>query len=164
VQQTRADEPACVWPRRGYHARVTALVFRQRLLVVAWLVQALTAAAAAPHPEPRVIVNVVSVRGPHTPPAVQRAARLGWGRIVRCYKSVDPSIKGKLDLELHVSKKGSVVSTRALASTLGNSELVRCLSETMQGLAMPEASADSTAAIEIHVAPGDRVVPEERAR
>ena len=132
------------------------LTFPQPLLVVAWLAQALAATAGEPHPEPRVIVNVVSVRGPHTPPAVQRAARLGWGRIVRCYKSIDPSIKGKLDLELHVSKTGSVASTRAGASTLGSPELVRCLSATMKGLAMPEASADSTAAIEIHVAPGDK--------
>ena len=139
------------------------LVFPQRLLAVACVAQTLAAAAAEPHPEPRVIVNVVSVRGPHTPPAVQRAARLGWGRIVRCYKSVDPSIKGKLDLELHVAKTGSVVATRARASTLGNPELVRCLSETMKGLAMPQASADSTAAIEIHVAPGDKALPDDEA-
>lgn len=139
-------------------------MFPQPLLVVAWLAQALAAAAGEPHPEPRVIVNVVSVHGPHTSPEVQRAARLGWGRIVRCYKSVDPSIKGKLDLELHVAKTGSVVSTRARGSTLGNPELVRCLSETMKGLAMPQASADSTAAIEIHLAPGDKPQPDERAQ
>ena len=135
-----------------------------RLLVAAWAAQTLAAAASEPHPEPRVIVNVVSVRGPHTPPAVQRAARMGWGRIVRCYKSVDPSIKGKLELELRVSKAGSVASTRARTSTLGNPELVRCLSETMKGLAMPEASADSTAAIEIHLAPGDKAQPNEGAQ
>lgn len=144
----------------GHHRRVRSLVFSQRLLIAACVVgHALAASAGEPHPEPRVIVNVVSVRGPHTPPEVQRAARLGWGRIVRCYKSIDPSIKGKLDLELHVSKTGSVASTRAGTSTLGNPELVRCLSETMKGLAMPQASADSTAAIEIHVAPGDKVYP-----
>jgi hypothetical protein len=143
----------------GEHARVPSRFFPQRLLAVACVAHAFAASAGEPHPEPRVIVNVVSVRGPHTPPAVQRAARLGWGRIVRCYKSIDPSIKGKLDLELHVSKTGSVASTRAGRSTLGNPELVRCLSETMKGLAMPEASADSNATIEIHVAPGDKTHP-----
>ena len=85
------------------------LVFPQRLLIAALVAQALSVAAAEPHPEPRVIVNVVSVRGPHTPAAVQRAARFGWGRIVRCYKSVDPSIKGKLDLEDFKKKVASSI-------------------------------------------------------
>jgi len=119
----------------------------------------LAAAADAPHPEPRVIVNVVSVRGPHAPLEVQRAARLAWGRIIRCYKSIDSGAKGKLELELKVSKSGSVASARVGPSTLNNSELVQCLADTMKGLAMPRASADSVAGIEIHVAPGDQVSP-----
>ncbi|HEU5072988.1 MAG TPA: hypothetical protein VFU02_02430 [Polyangiaceae bacterium] len=100
-------------------------------------------------------MNVVSVRGPHAPLEVQRAARLAWGRIIRCYKSIDNGAKGKTELELQVSKSGTVASVRAGPSTLDNAALVRCLADTMRGLAMPRASADSTADIEIHVAPGD---------
>lgn len=128
-----------------------------RWLAVAGLAATGTTAAAAPHPEPRVIVNVLAVSGPHAPPEVQRAARLAWGRIIRCYKSTDNGAKGRLELELRVSKAGSVARVRVGPSTLDSAELVRCLADTMQGLAMPRASADSTADIEIHVAPGDKV-------
>ncbi|MEJ7730227.1 MAG: hypothetical protein WKG00_13540 [Polyangiaceae bacterium] len=41
----------------------------------------------APRPEPRVIVAVQKVRGAHDRGAVERAARLGWGRIVSCHKA-----------------------------------------------------------------------------
>lgn len=129
--------------------------FRWRAL--AFIVSAATAVAAAPHPEPRVIVNVLSVSGPHVPLEVQRAARLAWGRIIRCYKSIDNGAKGRLELELRVSQAGSVARVRLGPSTLDSAELVRCLADSMQGLAMPRASADSTADIEIHVAPGDKV-------
>lgn len=143
-------------PRSGEHAPVTSSWFLRRL-AVACMVSLATAAAAAPHPEPRVIVNVLSVRGPHAPGEVQRAARLAWGRIIRCYKSIDNGAKGTTELELQVSKAGSVVQVRIGPSTLDNAELVRCLAGTMQGLAMPRASAASTAGIEIRVAPGDKV-------
>lgn len=121
------------------------------------MASASTATAAPPHPEPRVIVNVLSVNGPHAPLEVQRAARLAWGRIIRCYKAIDNGAKGRLELELRVSQAGSVARVRVGPSTLDSEELVRCLAGTMQGLAMPRANADSSAAIEIHVAPGDKV-------
>lgn len=141
-------------PRSGEHAPVTSSWFLHGLAVACTVS---LASAAAPHPEPRVIVNVLSVRGPHAPLEVQRAARLAWGRIIRCYKSIDNGAKGTTELELQVSKAGSVAQVRIGPSTLDNAELVRCLADTMQGLAMPRASAASTADIEIRVAPGDRV-------
>lgn len=126
------------------------------MLAAACIAHGVTAAAAPPHPEPRVIVNVIAVHGPHAPLEVQRAARLAWGRIIRCYKSIDNGAKGQVGLELHVSKSGSVASARAGRSTLDNPELVRCLADTMTGVAMPRADADSSASIEIHLAPGDK--------
>lgn len=128
-----------------------------RRLGVACMVSAATATARTPHPEPRVIVNVVSVRGPHAPLEIQRAARLAWGRIIRCYKAIDNGAKGTTELELQVSKSGNVDQVRIGPSTLDNAELVRCLADTMKGVAMPRASAASTAHIEIRVAPGDKV-------
>jgi len=106
-----------------------------------------------------VIVNVIDVRGPHAPLEVQRAARLAWGRIIRCYKSIDNGAKGQVGLELRVSKSGSVASAREGRSTIANPELVRCLIGSMTGLSMPRADADSTATIEIRLAPGDKVSP-----
>ncbi|HEY3493507.1 MAG TPA: hypothetical protein VGK73_02430 [Polyangiaceae bacterium] len=107
------------------------------------------------HPEPRVIVNVTSVKGPHARADVERAARLAWGRIVSCYKSIDKQAKGRLELELVVAGAGKVTDARRTRSTLRNQKLDACLTEALEGLTMPKARARSIARAEIHVAPGD---------
>jgi hypothetical protein len=107
------------------------------------------------HPEPRVIVNVTSVDGPHARSDVERAARMAWGRIVGCYKSIDPQAKGLIRLELVVAGSGKVTSARRMHSTLKNRELLACLTGAMKGLAMPKARAGSTVHTEIRIAPGD---------
>jgi hypothetical protein len=112
-------------------------------------------ATRPPHPEPRVIVSVLSVRGPHRQTEVERSARLAWGRIVKCYKSIDQQARGKVAVELVVSSSGKVTRSKRLGSTLKNGELTACLTNTMKGLSMPKARAGSTAKAEIHVAPGD---------
>jgi hypothetical protein len=112
-------------------------------------------ADAAPHPEPRVIVSVRSVSGPHPRAEVERAARLGWGRIVRCYKASEKRPRGSVELELAVSGSGSVSSARRTKSTVGDKELARCLTKAMKGVAMPKARRRSIALVEIRVAPGD---------
>lgn len=108
-----------------------------------------------PHPEPRVIVNVTEVRGPHTAARVQHAARFGWIRIVRCYKAIDRRAKGKVTIEAMVSSDGSLTQSRQKHSTLESAELSACLTDCLKGLPMPKADAASTATIEIQVAPGD---------
>jgi hypothetical protein len=110
----------------------------------------------APHPEPRVIVNVTSVKGPHGRADVERAARLSWGRIVRCYNTIDQNAKGMIGLELVVASSGKVTRATRTDSTLKNGELVACLTDVMKSVAMPKAGGRSTARAEIHVAPGDR--------
>ncbi len=126
-----------------------------RTIILASAIAPTVLADRAPHPEPRVIVNVTHVRGPHTAAGVQRAARFGWGRIVRCYKSIDSQAKGKVTLEAVVSSAGSLIRSRQKHSTLGNAKLSACLRDCLEGLTMPEAKAASTATIEIEVAPGD---------
>jgi hypothetical protein len=112
-------------------------------------------AERAPHPEPRVIVNVLSVRGPHDPARVQHAARFGWKRIVRCYKRNDPKRAVIVNLELDVSSEGSVTQARNARSNPRDPELATCLADVLPGLAMPKAPASSTADVEIRLAPGD---------
>jgi hypothetical protein len=102
-----------------------------------------------------VIVNVVSVKGPHERKDVERAARLAWGRIVGCYESIDRTAKGMVELELVVAGAGKVTEARPGRSTLKNRKLDACLTKAMRGLAMPKARAGSIARTEIHVAPGD---------
>lgn len=102
-----------------------------------------------------MIVNVTAVKGPHRRADVERAARLGWGRIVSCYKSIDRQAKGRIELELVVAATGKVTGTRRTRSTLRNEKLAACLTQSLRGIEMPKARSSSTARAEVHVAPGD---------
>jgi len=112
-------------------------------------------AARPPHPEPRVIVNVLSVKGPHKADRVQHDARFGWKRIVKCYKAQGAKEKTAVTLELVVSGAGSVARARRILSEAKDGELAACLADTLTGLAMPKAPADSMADVEIKLSPGD---------
>ena len=114
-----------------------------------------TEPARPPHPEPRVIVTVSSVRGPHKRSDVERAARLGWGRIVRCYKKSGNRKTGVISMELGLSGGGAVTASRARRSTFANREISSCVAHAMRGVAMPQAARGSTAKIDIKLAPGD---------
>jgi hypothetical protein len=111
----------------------------------------------APHPEPRVIVNVLSVRGPHARSEVERSARLAWGRIVGCYNALGAGTRGMVELELAISGDGRVTAARRTRSTLKSTDLAVCLARTMRRVDMPKAGGRSSAITEIHVAPGDRI-------
>jgi hypothetical protein len=117
-----------------------------------------------PHPEPRVIVNVLSVRGPHNPARVQHDARFGWKRIVRCYKASGSKEKIALTLELTLSSEGSVTGARGILFESQDSELVGCLIRGLPGLAMPKAPADSKADVELLLSPGDRPPKDAQVR
>jgi hypothetical protein len=110
--------------------------------------------SAAAHPEPRVIVSVTELNGAHDRDAVQRAARESWGRIVRCYKQLGGRASGTLKLRLEISARGKVASARRLSSTL-NDEVSECLAGVLRDRPMPDASAGSTATVELQLAPGD---------
>lgn len=117
-----------------------------------------------PHPEPRVIVNVLSVRGPHNPGRVQHDARFGWKRIVRCYKANGAKNKVTLTLELALSSEGMVTSVRGMLFEVQDSSLVSCLVRELPGLSMPKAPRDSKAEVELLLSPGDRPAKSEQVR
>jgi hypothetical protein len=108
------------------------------------------------HPEPRVIVNVLSVNGPHDPAKVQHSARFGWSRIVRCYKKTGARKSVVVAMELLVSREGNVASASGDGNDSNHQELSQCLAESLPGLSMPKAEANSKASIEIRLAPGDK--------
>jgi hypothetical protein len=114
----------------------------------------LSCLAAEPHPEPRVIVSVVSVHGPHLKKDVERAARLGWGKIVGCYKKSPKRKQGAVSLELVVGGGGKVINARRTKSTFPP-PLTRCLTRAMESVSMPQAAKKSTVRLEVKVAPGD---------
>jgi hypothetical protein len=95
------------------------------------------------------------LKGGHDRGAVQRAAREGWGGIVRCYKQHGKRQRGTVELSLEISPAGKIIGARAMASTL-NDELSSCLARIFRERAMPESRSPSTALISIELAPGDR--------
>ncbi len=137
-----------------------------RFAVAATTVACLSAlsASAAPaprggHPEPRVVVDVVRVAGPHQRAEIEREARKAlWGKIVGCYRPAaakKPGLKGEATLKLRVAAAGGVSAVRPGPSTFGDADLVACLRQHVAELALPKAPADSDVEMEIHVAPGD---------
>jgi hypothetical protein len=108
------------------------------------------------HPEPRVVVNVTSVKGPHVRKEVERAARLAWGRIVSCYEATGGQTKGLVEFELGLASTGQVIEAKRTRSTLRNQKLEACLTRAWNGLSMPKARAGSIARAELQLAPGDR--------
>ncbi|HEU4408653.1 MAG TPA: AgmX/PglI C-terminal domain-containing protein [Polyangiaceae bacterium] len=112
------------------------------------------------HPEPRVVVDVVHVAGPHKRAEIEREARRAlWGKIIACYRPAAakrPGLRGEATLRFRVGADGSVGGLRAEQSTLGDGELVACFQGHVAGLALPKAGAESDVAMQIHVAPGDR--------
>lgn len=111
--------------------------------------------ARAYHPEPRVIVTVTALKGGHDREAVQRAAREGWGAIVRCYKQHGKRQRGTVELSLEISPAGKIIGARRVASTM-NDEVAACLARAFRERGMPESSSPSTALISVELAPGDR--------
>jgi hypothetical protein len=109
-----------------------------------------------PHPEPRCIVNVLAVNGPHKADRVQHDARFGWKRIVSCYKKQGAREKAAVTLELVVSSEGSVASARSLLFEAKDRDLAACLVDRLPGLPMPKAPATSKADVEILLSPGDK--------
>jgi hypothetical protein len=110
----------------------------------------------APHPEPRVIVTVTSMAGPHERAAVQRAARETWGGIVRCYEQFGRREQGVIVLELRISERGRVSDVRrGPGDSKLNEQTSSCLMRVLRTKAMPEATGASTATLEIRLAPGN---------
>jgi hypothetical protein len=119
------------------------------------------APAAAPrggHPEPRVIVDVLDVVGPHPRAELEREARRSlWGKIIACYRPAaakKPGLQGDARLRFRVSAEGKVGAARAERSELGD-DVAACFQGHVARLAMPKASAPSDVVMQIHVAPGD---------
>jgi len=115
------------------------------------------------HPEPRVIVNVLSVKGPLKRADAERRARSKlWGAIIACYRpgaARDPKLRGKTTLRLEAAKGGKIKSARVTATTMDDDAVVRCLAEATKRIQMPKAKSGSTVVASIQIAPGDDPVP-----
>lgn len=115
-------------------------------------------AERAPHPEPRVIVTVTEIHGPHERAAVQRAARETWGGIVRCYKAHGHGKRGAVVFALEISEAGQIsdIQRTGAGDSKLNAEIGACLMRVLSKKTMPTAPSASSATIEIRLAPGNK--------
>lgn len=118
--------------------------------------------ARPPHPDPRVIVSVTKVRGPHDRSAVERELRRAlWGKIIACYKPgarKNQKLSGKARVRLDVTHRGKVKWTKLLGASLKDRKVARCMAKTPRPLKLPAAKRASTVFVEMYVAPGDEPV------
>ncbi|WP_437653869.1 AgmX/PglI C-terminal domain-containing protein [Sorangium sp. So ce1182] len=115
--------------------------------------------AAEGHPLPRIIVDIVKVKGPLKAREVERIARRQlWIHVYSCYRLRayrDPSLHGETTVRLTVSRAGKVTGARATASTLSAPDVVSCLAQRARSLSLPRAKAGSTVVATLQVYPGD---------
>ena len=115
------------------------------------------------HPLPRVIVEIVKVKGPHNAASIQRIARRTlWGRSIECYRlgaHKDQTLKGKTTIRFKVSRKGKTSGAAAAGSTLPDKDVVRCLAREVNALDLDKAKAGSSVTATIQVYPGDDPMP-----
>ncbi len=115
------------------------------------------------HPLPRVRVDVVAVRGPHAPRAIERVARAAlWAKLIECYRpgaQRDGALRGKVTVVAKATRAGKLAAPRLASVTLRDPEVVRCFVARVAGLDVPPARAASTVTLSLQIAPGDEPLP-----
>ena len=122
----------------------------------------------APHPEPRVVIDVTTPKASKSGAAVQAAARRGfWGKAVGCYKqSAKDAPALEIDATLTTDVRGGAVKRadfkkgkqgkRSREQQKKVDAVGRCLAKQIVGLEMPK-SARGFFTLQVHIRPGDRV-------
>lgn len=115
------------------------------------------------HPTPRVVIDVLEVKGPHDRAKVQGLLRRNhWIRVIGCYRLgayKNQALRGDTRVTFTIGKTGGVRAPRVRSSTLGDEAVAACLAEELGRLSLPSAPRSSTVTVEIHVAPGDEPMP-----
>jgi len=117
----------------------------------------------AGHPDPRVIVNIDKVAGPHPAKGLQRTARRHlWKPIINCYRLgafKDPHLRGWTKARFAVSSAGKVRRPRLLDTELDDPEVAQCMVGKLANLPLPRARRGSNVWVAMRVGPGDDPLP-----
>ncbi len=115
------------------------------------------------HPDPRVIVNVIDVDGPHDAKKIERVARkYHWIHVVRCYQLgawKDPLLRGWTKARLTIGADGRGKKPKLVDTELADGEVARCMVKKLVEIDYPPASKASNVRIEMRVSPGDEPMP-----
>ncbi len=121
------------------------------------------AAPVVGHPDPRVIVNVDKVQGPHDAKRLQRSARrYHWINVVRCYRLgayKDPHLRGWTKAVVTVDRNGRVRRPRLLETKLKDDAVARCMVKRLGKLRLHRARKISRVWLSMRVGPGDEPMP-----
>lgn len=116
-------------------------------------------ASAQDHPDPRVIVNVVKVAGPHAGADLQREMRRQlWGKIIACYRPgalKNQALAGWTTVRFDVARTGKPRPGKLVKTTLKDKQVARCLAKVVAKAPLVPAKRASTVTAELYVAPGD---------
>jgi hypothetical protein len=108
-------------------------------------------------------VDVVSVRGPHAPKGIERAARAAlWAKLIECYRpgaQRDAALHGKVIVAAKATRAGKLVGPRVASATLRDGEVARCFQARVAGLDVPSARAASAVTLSLAIFPGDEPLP-----
>jgi hypothetical protein len=119
------------------------------------------AKAAMPlgHPNPRVIVDIASLRGPHSKKKVlRRARRWHWTQAVNCYRigyHLDHELRGWTSVTVRLRANGSVRSSKLGRTELANKEVAQCLADKLATIRFAGARAGSRVVFRVRLGPGD---------
>ena len=123
-------------------------------------------APAAPvigHPDPRVIINLDKIRGPHRGKDVLRLARRNhWMKVIRCYRLgayKDRHLRGWTKAVFDVSPGGRASNARLLDTKLADKQVANCMVTKLETLKLGRAARSSRVWLSLRVAPGDEPMP-----
>jgi hypothetical protein len=115
------------------------------------------------HPDPRVIIDVARVKGPHDPKELQRLLRRNhWIHVVRCYRLgayKHPELRGWTKTVVTVSRAGEIIKTRVLETELDEEAVAECMAEKLRAMKVSGQKSASQAWIDMKVGPGDEPLP-----
>lgn len=115
------------------------------------------------HPLPRVVIDVVSSRGPLKASRAQASLRAKyWIHTYTCYglgAYKDQALAGVTRVSMRVQASGQVRGGRLERTTLPDREVARCLAKDLAKIKLPASRAGSQVVATIAVYPGDEPMP-----
>lgn len=115
------------------------------------------------HPLPRVIIDILRVKGPLPTREVQAIARRTmWIKVIGCYQLgayKDQSLRGKTTVRIQASRSGKVTRSTMAGTSLPDASVAACLAREMKALELPGRKTGSAITATIQVHPGDDPMP-----
>ena len=116
------------------------------------------------HPDPRIIVDVKSVKGNVQQADVQRQARAkGWGLIKSCYEEGlrrNQRLNGSLGFEVTIGADGNVSTWNEKGASLTDASVNLCVVREISRLGIFTAdNASANVEFQVFLSPGDDPVP-----